>query len=188
MSLFGRFFKGKSDLATTTEQPAQTTKTSIPVVKADPSQVTEAVKADLWQAISQTVDIPEESAKLAYEVALRTAVTRDLFEMTEALISLGIQKQRATWLSLWLANRASALMTRDKRIELGITEAIWQYSGAPCRARNSTDEEPKCRDEAHRLADGQKYKIADGLNLNGKNTWPGYEPDCKCVSKSVLPF
>lgn len=188
MSFFGRFFKGKSDLETTTEQPAQATKTSIPVVKADPSQVTEAVKADLWQAISQTVDIPVESAKLAYEVALRTAVTRDLFEMTEALISLGIQKQRAAWLSLWLANRASALMTRDRRIELGITEAIWQYAGAPCRVINSTDEESKCRDEAHRLADGQKYKVADGLNLNGKNTWPGYEPDCKCVSKSVLPF
>jgi len=187
MSLFGRFLKGRSESGATAEQPPQASKSGIPVVKGDFSQVTEAVKTDLWQAIVQTEDIPAKSAEFVYEVALRTAVSGNLYEMAEALKSLGIQKQRATELCRWLPRRAKSLITRDQRIKLGLTEAIWVYSGAPCMG-NPSDEASKSRDEAHRLANGQKFNVADGLTLNGKNTWPGYEQDCKCSSRTVLPF
>ena len=187
MSLFGRFLKGKSESGGTTEHPPQASSSGIPVVKGDFSRVTDAVKADLWQAIVQTEDIPAKSAEFVYEVALRTAVSGNLYEMAEVLKSLGVQKQRATELCRWLPRRAKSLITRDERIKLGLTEAIWVYSGAPCMA-NPSDGESKSRDEAHRLANGQKFNVADGLTLNGKNTWPGYEQDCKCSSKSVLPF
>lgn len=187
MSWFGRFLKGRSDSGAVAEQPAQTSKPGIPVVKGDHSRVTEAVKADLWQAIVQTEDIPAESAEFVYEVALRAAVTRNLYEMAEALKSAGIQKQKAIELCRWLPNRAKSLITRDERIKLGLTEAIWVYSGAPCMA-DPSDEESKSRDDAHCLANGQKFNVADGLSLNGKNTWPGYEKNCKCSSRIVLPF
>lgn len=187
MSLFGRFLKGKSGSGATTEPPPQASKLGIPLVKGDFSRVTEAVKADLWQAIVQTEDIPTKSTEFVYEVALRTAVSGNLYEMAETLKSLGIQTQRATELCRWLSSRAKSLITRDERIKLGVTEAIWVYSGAPC-VGNPSDEASKSQDEAHRLANGQKFNVADGLALNGKNTWPGYEQGCKCSSSTVLPF
>ncbi|MGE1153642.1 hypothetical protein [Pseudomonas kitaguniensis] len=187
MSLFGRFLKGKTKSGVTAEQPPQATKSGMPVVKGDFSRVTEAVKADLWQAVIQTEVIPAESAEFVYEVALRTAVTGNLYEMAEALKNVEISPQLATELCRWLPTRAKSLITRDERIKLGLTEAIWVYSGAPCLA-NPSDETSKSRDEAHRLANGQKFNVAEGLTLNGKITWPGYEQDCKCSSRSVLPF
>lgn len=187
MSLFGRFFKGKPESGASIEQPPKASKPGIPVVNGDFSRITRAVKADLWQAIIQIEDIPAESAEFVYEIALCTAVSGDLSKMSEALNSLGIQKKRATELCRWLPTRAKSLITRDERIKLGLTEAIWVYSGAPCMAHPS-DETFKSLDEAHRLANGKKFSVADGLVLNGKNTWPGYEQYCKCSSRTVLPF
>ncbi|MCK9744147.1 hypothetical protein [Pseudomonas syringae] len=169
------------------EKTAKLSSSDVPLVTGDHSRVTDAIKADLWQAIAQIEGLPADSAKFVHEVALRAAVSRDLHEMAKALQSVGLQRERAIFLCRWLRNRAKALMTRDERIKLGLFEAIWVYSGAPCMY-DPTDEKSKCRDEAHRLAQGRKFNVADGLRLNEKNTWPGYEPDCKCSSKVVLPF
>ena len=187
MSFFGRYTKVRTKSKTTAEQPPQATISCVPVVTGDFSRVTEAVKADLWQAVVQTEDIPAESAQFVYEVSLRAAVTGNLYEMAEALKNSGILPQQAAALCRWLPTRAKSLITRDERIKLGLTEAIWIYSGAPCKA-NPTDDTSKSRDEAHRLANGQRYNVVEGLTFNGRSTWPGYEQGCKCSSKSVLPF
>lgn len=37
-------------------------------------------------------------------------------------------------------------------------------------------------------ADGRKFEIAKGCLIDGKRILPGEEINCRCVSKSVLPF
>lgn len=187
MSLFGRFFKGRHDSRATAMQPQHDSKSGIGSGKPDCPKITAAVNADLWQAILQTEDIPVESAECVHEVALRSAVNGDLYALAEALKSLGIESQRATELCKWLASRGKSLITRDTQIELGIKEAIWVYSGAPCTGK-PPDDTSKIQDESHRLANGHKFNVAAGFSLNGKNTWPGYEQYCKCSSKPVIPF
>jgi hypothetical protein len=37
------------------------------------------------------------------------------------------------------------------------------------------------------FANGKLFEISTGMFLNGKWTWPGVEPGCRCISKSVIP-
>jgi hypothetical protein len=74
--------------------------------------------------------------------------------------------------------RASSLHSRSRQLELGITHARWQHSGAGTHPR---PEHVKASNE--RLI----YEIAKGAFLGGKWTWPGVEIDCKCVGQPVIP-
>jgi hypothetical protein len=82
-------------------------------------------------------------------------------------------------------SRERALSRRNHQMELGVTEAIWLYSGAPC------DIDPKNpqgnQDASHKAANGNRFKIAEGMFLDGKWTWPGHEDGCRCVSRAVIP-
>jgi hypothetical protein len=78
---------------------------------------------------------------------------------------------------LWF--KSSSFMNEQTRLTLGITEAIWVYSGAPCG-------DPE-QDAAHKAADRQKYPVGKGLMVNGRLTFPAREEGCKCSSRSVIP-
>lgn len=186
MSIWRRFLRAKRSVTERAGEPFKGDALSLPTVKADPSKVTDAVKADLRLAVAGLEDLPESAKEQVYQIALRASVSLDLFEMTEALKGLGLSKPHSIELSHWLPKRARALITRDERIALGMTEAVWVYSGAPCAVPG--DDGSKVRDEAHRLANGKKFNVAEGLSVHGDQTWPGYEKGCKCSSKSVLPF
>jgi hypothetical protein len=82
-------------------------------------------------------------------------------------------------------SRERSLDVRARQLELGITEAVWLYSGAPCEI--NPKKPTGHQDEAHKNANGKRYKISDGMYLDGKWTWPGYEDGCRCVSRSVIP-
>ena len=83
-----------------------------------------------------------------------------------------------------LNNKATALMDRERQGSLGIKQAHWLYSGAPCELN---PKKPTGQDTAHRAANGKLYDVSTGIFLNGKWTWPGVEPGCRCISKSVVP-
>ncbi len=82
-------------------------------------------------------------------------------------------------------SRERVLSNRNRQLQLGITEAIWLYSGAPC------DIDPRKpqgnQDACHKAANGKRFKIAEGMFLDGKWTWPGHEAGCRRVSRSVIP-
>lgn len=103
---------------------------------------------------------------------------RDLQEITTELQSrYGITKRRAVLIARDQSNKLNAVTTQARRQELGITEAVWQHSHGGKEPRKS-----------HVAADGRKFKIAEGCLIDGKRILPGEEINCRCVSKSVLPF
>lgn len=103
---------------------------------------------------------------------------RDLREITTELQSrYGITQRRAVLIARDQSNKLNAVTTQARRQEIGITEAIWQHSHGGKEPRKS-----------HVAADGRKFEIAKGCLIDGKHILPGEEINCRCVSKSVLPF
>lgn len=90
--------------------------------------------------------------------------------------SYGVTKRRAAFIAQSQNNIATATMTRVRQAELGITEAVWLHSAGGRVPRPE-----------HVAASGKTYDVAKGMFLEGKFTWPGVEPRCRCVSKSVVP-
>jgi uncharacterized protein with gpF-like domain len=127
-----------------------------------------------------------------YVAAVRSVTKgRDLGLLARAIIELnidGMTKSRAAQISGSLNNKASAVITRERQESLGISQATWLYSGAPCAVdpKDPTPQETR-RDAAHKAANGKTYDVSKGMYLNKKWTWPGVEDGCKCMSKSFIP-
>lgn len=103
---------------------------------------------------------------------------RDLQEITGELQSrYGVTSRRATLIARDQSNKLNAVTTQVRRHELGITHGIWQHSHGGKEPRKS-----------HVAADGRKFEIARGCFIDGRYILPGEEINCRCVSKSVLPF
>lgn len=160
----------------------------IPTVAFDASAVSDAVKADLRNNILLLEDVEKRHFDQVYEAALRSITAgRDLSILYNALMRLnvaGMTKRRASEIAHVLNNKATALMTRERQEAVGITQAVWLYSGAPCEVNPKA---PTGQDAAHRAANGKPFDVSKGMFLNGKWTWPGVEPGCRCASKSVVP-
>jgi hypothetical protein len=160
----------------------------IPTVKFDSSRVTVTVKIDLAKNISDLREIDKTNFEQVYDAALRSiSAGRDLHLLYNALMQLnisGMTKRRAEEITLELNNKATALMNKERPESLGIKQAQWLYSGAPCEIN---PKKPTGQDAVHRAANGKLFDVSKGMFLNGKWTWPGVEPGCKCVSKSIIP-
>jgi uncharacterized protein with gpF-like domain len=159
----------------------------ISTVSFDASRVSEAIKADLRKSILLG-EVEERHFDKIYEAALHSiAAGRDLSVLYSALMHMnisGMTKGRASEIARTLNDKATALMTQGRQEALGITQAVWLYSGAPCEINPKA---PTGQDTAHRAANGKPFDVSKGMLLNGKWTWPGVEPGCRCVSKSVVP-
>jgi hypothetical protein len=164
----------------------------IPTVKFDASRVTEAVKADIRQNIIRLEEIDRNHFDRVYEAALRSiSAGRDLRVLYNALIEMkisGMTKRRAADIALLLNNKATALMDRERLESLGIKHALWVYSGAPCEInpKEPTGQESQ-QNAAHKAANGKSFDVSKGMFLDGKWTWPGVEPGCRCMSRPVVP-
>ncbi|AET91677.1 putative phage head morphogenesis protein [Burkholderia sp. YI23] len=84
--------------------------------------------------------------------------------------------QRAAFIARDQNSKATVTVVCVRQEGLGITEAIWLHSHGGKHSRAS-----------HLAADDKRYKISEGLCLDGVWTWPGREPNCRCVSRSVVP-
>jgi uncharacterized protein with gpF-like domain len=163
----------------------------IPTVKFDASQVTEAVKADLKQNILLLEGIDRNYFEQVYDAALRSiSAGRDMFLLGNVLMQMNINGMtigRAAEIAHLLNDKATALMDRERQESLGITQAKWLYSGAPCitnpKAPSDQDER---QDAAHKAANGKIFEISKGMLLDGKWTWPGVEPGCRCASMPIV--
>jgi len=101
---------------------------------------------------------------------------RDLGTLAQELETrYGTTKRRAAFIAQSQNNIATATMIRTRQAELGITQAVWLHSAGGRVPRPE-----------HVAASGKTYDVAKGMFLEGKWTWPGVEPRCRCVSKSVI--
>jgi hypothetical protein len=186
MSTFSKVFEAIQRLsrkATSTVKPTY----GVPTVKFDASRITDTVKADLRKNITLLAEVDRSHFDRIYDAALRSiSAGRDLSTLYNVLLDLninGMTKRRAGEIAHLLNNKATGLMNRERQEALGIKQALWLYSGAPCEI---DPKRPTGQDAAHRAANGKPFDISRGMFLNGKWTWPGVEPGCRCVSKSVI--
>jgi uncharacterized protein with gpF-like domain len=77
------------------------------------------------------------------------------------------------------SNKANAVVTRARQLELGIAEAIWMHSHA--------GKEPR---PTHVAMNGKRYKVSEGMWDSAENrfVFPGELIKCSCTGRSVLPF
>jgi uncharacterized protein with gpF-like domain len=165
---------------------------SIPTVKFDASRVTDAVKAEIRNSVSEIEGPTDPQREAIYCAALRSvSAGGDLHTLYAALMELGVDgltKKKASAIAVRINNRAASLMNKTKQQSLGIEYARWMYSGAPCvtNPKKPTPADIE-QDAAHKAANGQRFKISEGMLLNGKWTWPGNNDGCRCVSRSIIP-
>lgn len=105
---------------------------------------------------------------------------RDWHGLTKELeTGFGITRRRAAFISLDQLNKATAVITRVRQEEAGMTEAVWLHSGGGNHPRPE-----------HQKWSGTKYNIKTGMwsEVDQAWVWPGTAIGCKCVSKSIMPF
>ena len=152
----------------------------IPTVKFDPARVTSEVKRHIRKNLEQIEEVPSKCFDRIYDAAILSVTKgRNLDVLSNALLVNidGMTKGRAAQIALSLNNKASAIITREGQKSLGITEATWILTNAGMRIPRPS----------HIAADGKRYKVAEGMYLDGKWTWPGYEDDCLCFSRPIIP-
>jgi len=163
----------------------------LPTVKFDPSRVTSDVQAAVKARVEQIAGLDPSNFQNIYEASLRSvSAGRDLATLYVALLALsieGMNKKRAKAVALHINNVATAVMAHQRQKEMGVTHAVWLYSGAPCvKSAAAATPQDRQQDAAHRAANGKRFVVSDGMFVNGVQTWPGMEEGCRCFAKSEI--
>jgi SPP1 gp7 family putative phage head morphogenesis protein len=139
----------------------------------------DAFSATVGENVGLIKSIPEQYLQQVQGVVARAYTTgRDLETMVRELRELYPKAtNRAVLIARDQSNKANAVVTNTRMMELGITEAIWMHS--------SGGKEPR---PDHVAANGKKYKIAEGCLISGEYILPGQKINCRCTSRAVLPI
>jgi len=139
----------------------------------------DALSAQIAENVGLIKSIPEQYLSKVEGIVLRHySFGRDLEGMVKELRLLyPAASHRAELIARDQSNKANAVVNRTRQLELGLTEAIWMHSSA--------GKEPR---PDHIAANGKKYKIAEGCLISGEYIQPGELINCRCTSRSVLPF
>ena len=141
-------------------------------------EANDALQATIGENVGLIRSIASEHLADVEGAVMRSVQTgRDIGALTDELHErYAITRRRAAFIARDQNSKATATVVRVRQDGLGITEAIWMHSHAARHPRAS-----------HVAADGKRYEIAKGMFLDGVWTWPGREPNCGCVSRSVIP-
>lgn len=108
------------------------------------------------------------------------ATGRDLSYITDELVKqTGICRRRAATISRDQSNKLSAVVTQARRVELGLFEAEWVHSHGGKTPRASHVKAGK---------DRLRFDVREGALIDGEHILPGILVNCRCVSKTILPF
>lgn len=138
----------------------------------------EAYQAVVGENVALIKSIPEQYLKNVEGAVMRSVQTgRALGELVNELTAnYGVTRRRAAFIARSQNQQATAVMTRVRQKEAGITKARWLHSAG--------GKEPR---PEHVAFSGKTYDIDKGAYLEGKWTWPGVEINCRCVSIPVVP-
>lgn len=128
---------------------------NVGLIKSISSQYLERVQVQVWQSVTQGYDLSTLSKNLQNDY--------------------GITRRRAETIARDQSDKANATIERAKRMELGITKAIWMHSHAGKVPRPS-----------HLAANGKEFDVEKGMYLDGKWVQPAEEINCRCVSRSII--
>ncbi len=138
----------------------------------------DVVSATVAENVALIRSIPEKYAASVQGAVMRSVQAgRDIGALTRDLQAAhGVSTRRAALIARDQNNKATAMLQRARHRELGITKAIWVHSGGA--------KEPR---PEHVAASGKTYDVEKGMFLEGKWTWPGFEINCGCIARPVVP-
>jgi hypothetical protein len=154
----------------------------------------ESPDTDLILKVQAVVDLDEANASVIARNAPRWASYEDDLERIaieiEALCVESLSSEQAADLACLIGTNFITQHARRRQLAAGLTRAKWLYSGTPCMPhRSGAADADLRRDAAHKAANGTVYELEKGLYLDGKLTFPGSEPWCKCMAlPAVLGF
>ncbi len=104
---------------------------------------------------------------------------RDLKSLQTQLVDrYDLSKKRAAFIARDQNNKATAVMTKARRLSLGITQAEWVHSGGGVHPRQSHVKAGRER---------KRYDVAKGCEIDGEFIMPGELPNCRCTSRAIIP-
>lgn len=138
----------------------------------------QVVQASLAEQVSLITSIADEHLKRVEGYVMRAVQSgQDLAQLTGNLEEgLGIAKRKAAFIARHQTSIATATMARTRAQELGCEEAYWLHSAGGKKPRPE-----------HVAFSGKRYSLDKGAFLEEKWTHPGVEPNCRCVSRPILP-
>lgn len=138
----------------------------------------EALQAVIGENVALIKSIPQEYLTDIEGAVMRAAsVGRDLQSLTDAIEHTGaVTRRRAETIARDQNNKATAVFTRVRQKELGITKAKWLHSAGGKTPRKS-----------HVAYSGKTYDVDKGAYIDGELIYPGQKINCRCVSVSIIP-
>lgn len=142
---------------------------------------------DVLQATTQAnveliKSIPQQYLGSVQGAVMRSVQTgRDLSTLTDELQrAYGVTRRRAAFIAKDQNNKASASINRARQLDLGITQAVWLHSGGGKVPRPTHVKAGR---------DKVRFDVAKGWYDPAlkKYIFPGTEPNCRCVSRAVVP-
>lgn len=139
--------------------------------------VNDALQASIAENVGLIKSIASEHLAEVQGLVMRSvAQGRDLGQLTADLESrYAITRRRAAFIARDQNNKATAIVTRVRQKELGITTARWLHSAGGKKPR-----------ESHVKASGKTYDVDRGMLIDGEYIWPGQLPNCRCVSVPII--
>lgn len=137
----------------------------------------ESLQAVIGENVALIKSIPEQYFKNIEGAVMRSAsVGGDLSQLTDYLENqAGVTRRRAEFIARDQNNKATAVYTRTRQLELGITKARWRHSAGGKHPR-----------ESHVAFSGKTYDVTKGAFIDGEWIYPGQLPNCRCVAESVI--
>lgn len=141
----------------------------------------DAMNATIADNVALIKSIPRQYSMEVEGIIMRGYTTgRDLQSITDDLQKrYGITHRRAAFIARDQSNKLNAVVTRARRVELGLFKARWRHSGAGKEPRPSHVKAGKEKKE---------FDVREGCLIDGKHILPGEEPGCRCTSETILPF
>lgn len=143
--------------------------------------IRDAMNASIIENVNLIKSIPDQYLKNVTGTIMRgVANGRDLKQISDELQKhYGVTKSRAAFIARDQANKANATITQARRVELGLFKAVWIHSAGGKVPRASHVKAGKDRLE---------FDVREGALIDGEYIQPGYLPNCRCVSRTVLPY
>lgn len=141
-------------------------------------EMRDALDSVVGENVALIRSIPSQQfGKIEVAVMRSVQAGRDLKTLQTELLALGAKsKNRAALIARDQNNKATAAMSKARRLSLGLTQSKWRHSRGGVHPRPS-----------HVAADGQIYETAVGCLIDGKYIMPGEEINCRCQAQAVIP-
>lgn len=143
--------------------------------------IRDAMNASVVENVSLIRSIPQSYLKNVEGTVMRGyAAGRDLKQISDELQKhYGVTKRRAAFIARDQSNKLNATVTQARRVELGLFKAVWIHSSGGKHPRPSHVKAGK---------DKLEFDVREGALIDGAYIQPGYLPNCRCVSRTVLPY